>query len=45
MDHLVFFYKISDLKESQYSLLNLLEKDIQYTYFKILDEYFFKDYS
>ena len=40
MDHLVFFYKISDLKESQDSILNLLKKGIQYTYFKILDEYF-----
>lgn len=45
MDQLVFFYKIVALKESQYSLLNLLEKDIQYSYFKILDEYFFKDYT
>ena len=40
MDHLVFFYKISDLKESQDSILNLLKKGIHYTYFKILDEYF-----
>ena len=40
MDHLVFFYKISDLKESQDSILNLLKKGIHYTYFKVLDEYF-----
>ena len=40
MDQLVFFYKIAALKESQDYILNLLKKDIQYTYFKILDEYF-----
>lgn len=40
MDQLVFFYKIVTLKESQDSILNLLKKDIQYTYFKILEEHF-----
>ena len=40
MNNLVFFYQISFINESQYCLSTLLEKNIHYSYFTILDEYF-----
>ena len=40
MDALVFFYRILPLKQSQQSILNLLDSNIKYVYFNLLEDYF-----
>jgi len=45
MNNHVFFYQIAAINESQCCLSNLLEKDIQYSYFNILNEYFIFGFS
>lgn len=45
MDHHVFFYQIAAINESKCRLSNLFEKDIYYSYFNILDEYFIFGFS